>query len=145
MRFEEARRLADAALEATVIGSFSRIGFAARSALFDWDAEPTVDMSDRVVLVTGATAGLGLAAATELAKRNADLWIVGRDPERTAAARRAIIAAAPASNVTTALADLAVLDDVRKLAERVSRSTPRLDVVIHNAGALTRDLSYTTD
>ena len=67
-----ARRLADAVLEATVVGSFSRIGFAARRALFDWDAEPVVDMSGRVVLVTGATGGLGLAAATALAQRNAD-------------------------------------------------------------------------
>ena len=54
-RFDGARRLADAALEATVVGSFSRIGFAARRALFDWDAEPVIDMSGRVALITGAT------------------------------------------------------------------------------------------
>ena len=144
-RFDGARRLADAALEATVVGSFSRIGFAARRALFDWDAEPIVDMSGRVALVTGATGGLGLAAATALAQRNADLWIVGRDPQRIEAARRAIAAVAPASSVTTAVADLAVLDDVRNLADRVRRSVPRLDVLIHNAGALTHDLRYTAD
>ena len=39
-------------------------------------------MSGRVALVTGATGGLGLAAATALAQRNADVWIVGRDPQR---------------------------------------------------------------
>ena len=144
-RFDGARRLADAALEATVVGSFSRIGFAARRALFDWDAEPVVDMSGRVALVTGATGGLGLAAATALAQRNADVWIVGRDPQRTEAARRAIAAVAPDSSVTTAVADLAVLDDVRNLADRVRRSVPRLDVLIHNAGALAHDLRYTAD
>ncbi len=144
-RFEGARRLADTALEATIIGSFSRIGFAARRALFDWDAEPTVDMSGRVVLVTGATGGLGLAAATALAQRNADVWIVGRDRRRTDAARRAIAGVVPDSRLTTAIADLAVLDDVRNLADRVSRSVPRLDVLIHNAGALTHDLRYTVD
>ena len=144
-RSDGARRLADAALEATVVGSFSRIGFAVRRALFDWDAEPVVDMSGRVALVTGATGGLGLAAATALAQRNADLWIVGRDPQRTEAARRAIAAVAPDSNVTSAVADLAVLDDVRKLSEHVRRSVPRLDVLIHNAGALTHDLCYTAD
>ena len=52
-------------------------------------------MSGRVALITGATGGLGLAAATALAQRNADLWIVGRDPQRTEAARQAIIAVAP--------------------------------------------------
>jgi NAD(P)-dependent dehydrogenase (short-subunit alcohol dehydrogenase family) len=140
-----ARQLADAALEATVVGSFSRIGFAARRALFDWDAEPVVDMSGRVALVTGATGGLGLAAATALAQRNADVWIVGRDPQRIEAARRAIAGVAPDSSVTTAVADLAVLDDVRNLADHVRRSAPRLDVLIHNAGALTHDLRYTAD
>ena len=144
-RLDGARRLADAALEATVVGSFSRIGFAARRALFDWDAEPIVDMSGRVALVTGATGGLGLAAATALAQRNADLWIVGRDPQRTEAARRGIAAGAPDSSVTTAVADLAVLDDVRALADRVGRSATRLDVLIHNAGLLTRDLRSTAD
>jgi dehydrogenase/reductase SDR family protein 12 len=144
-RFEGARRLADVALEATIVGSFSRIGFAARRALFDWNAEPVVDMSGRVALVTGATGGLGLAAATALAQRNADLWIVGRDPQRTEAARCAIAGVAPDSSVTTAVADLAVLGDVRDLADRVRRSVPRLDVMIHNAGALTRDLRCTVD
>ncbi len=140
-----ARRLADAALRATVVGSFSRIGFAARRALFSWDAEPAVDMSGRVAVVTGATGGLGLATATALAQHNADVWLVGRDPLRVDAARRAIAGVAPDSNLTTAVADLTVLDDVRSLADRVRRSTTRLDVLIHNAGALTRNLRYTAD
>jgi dehydrogenase/reductase SDR family protein 12 len=143
--FDGLRRLADAALEVTVVGSFSRFGFTARRALFGWDAEPPVDMSGRVVLVTGASGGLGLAAATALAQRNADVWIVGRDLARTEAARRAIAAAAPDSRVTAAIADLAVLDDVRSLADRVRDSLTRLDVLIHNAGALTRGLRYTAD
>ena len=62
-------------------------------------------MSGRVALVTGATGGLGLAAATALAQRNADIWIVGRDPQRIEAARRAIAGVAPDSSVTTAVAD----------------------------------------
>jgi dehydrogenase/reductase SDR family protein 12 len=142
---DDARRLADVAIEATVVGSFSRIGFAARRALFDWDADHAVDMSERVVLVTGATGGIGMAAATALAQRNADVWIVGRDQVRTEAARRTIAAVAPDSQVTTAVADLAVLDDVRNLADRVGHSVPRLDVLIHGAGALTHDLRHTAD
>ncbi len=143
--FDGARQLADAALEATVVGSFSRIGFVTRRALFDWNAEPVVDMTGRVALITGATGGLGLAAAMALAQRNADVWIVGRDPQRIEAAQRAISAVAPAAGVTTAVADLAVLDDVRNLADRVRRSVPRLDVLIHNAGALAHNLRCTAD
>jgi NAD(P)-dependent dehydrogenase (short-subunit alcohol dehydrogenase family) len=102
-------------------------------------------MRGRVALVTGATGGLGLAAAATLAERNADVWIVGRDPQRTDAARDAIAALAPEASVTTAVADLAVLDDVRNLADLVRRSVPRLDVLIHNAGALTHELHSTVD
>ena len=82
-----ARGLADAALEASVIGSFSRIGFAARRALFKWDAEPPVDLTGRVAVVTGATGGIGLATAHALAARGAEVWLVGRDVARTESCR----------------------------------------------------------
>ncbi len=140
-----ARRLADTALEATVVASFSRVGFAARRALFDWDAEPGIDMRERVVVVTGATGGLGLAAATALARQHAHVWLVGRDPDRVVAARHAIAAVVPDALVTTAIADLADLDDVRRFADRVRQTVSRLDALIHNAGALTHDLCYTAD
>ena len=59
--------LLDGALELTVVGSFSRVGWAARRRLFGWD-EPAPDaLEGKVALVTGATSGLGLAAAQGLA------------------------------------------------------------------------------
>jgi len=137
--------VADTALEATVVGSFSRIGFAARRALFHWGAEPAGDGRGRIALLTGATGGLGLATAHLLAARGVELWIVGRDEERTNAARRAVVARTPDAQVTAAVADLAKLDDVRQLAADVRASVPHLDVVIHNAGALTHELTHTVD
>jgi len=139
------RRFADAALEVSVVGSFSRVGFAARRVLFDWDAEPTADMTGEVVVITGATGGIGFAAARAFAARNAEVWLVGRDPARTENSRRQLLAALPAAHVATALADLARLDDVRALADRVLRDAPRLDVLVHNAGALTHELVRTQD
>lgn len=138
-------RIADAALEATVVGSFSRVGFAARRALFHWDSEPLADLDGKVALVTGATGGLGLAAAHSLAARNAKVWVVGRDPGRTEAARDRIIAATPGARVATAVADLAVLTDVRQCAATVLGEESRLDVLVHNAGALAHDLQFTGD
>ena len=111
--------LADGALEATVVGSFSRVGFAARRALFHWDADPAPDLAGRVVLVTGATSGIGLAASRALAARHAKVWLVGRDDERTEAARRQIVAATPGAQLSTVRTDLAVLDDVRACAAKV--------------------------
>ena len=142
---ERARGAVDWALEATVVGSFSRIGFVARRNLFHWDAEPNPDLTGRVVLITGATGGLGAAAAEALAALGADVWIVGRDRSRTEAARASISAMNPAGRVHTAIANLAALDDVRKLAELVRTSTDCLDAVIHNAGALTHEVQITDD
>jgi dehydrogenase/reductase SDR family member 12 len=140
-----ARLAADAALEATVVGSFSRIGISARRALFDWNAEPLTDLSGRVALITGATGGIGLATAYALAARHAEVWIVGRDAARTQHAREQITAAVPEARLSTAIADLGVLDDVHALARLVLRDASRLDVLVHNAGALTHALEFTDD
>jgi dehydrogenase/reductase SDR family protein 12 len=137
--------IADGALEATVVGSFSRLGFSARRALFGWDAQPAPDLAGRVVLVTGATSGIGFAVARRLAARHATVWIAGRDAARTEAARRRIIAATPEAHVSTVVVDLAVLDTVRACAEMIRREESRLDVVVHNAGALASQLERTSD
>jgi dehydrogenase/reductase SDR family protein 12 len=134
------RDVLDRALECTVVGSFSRIGFSARRALFDWDGFAAADLHGRVVVVTGATGGLGLAAAHLLARRGAQLFLVGRDETRTQAARASVAAAAPDAPVEVIVADLADLDAVRRAAAELQESTTRIDALIHNAGALVSTL-----
>lgn len=130
------RRLADAALEVSVVGSFSRLGYDARRALGPWDDLDGVSLAGRTVMVTGATSGLGLATATRLATMGASVRIVGRDPGRTDRARDAIAAAAVGADVASYLADLADLDQVAALADAVVARESRLDALVHNAGAL---------
>jgi NAD(P)-dependent dehydrogenase (short-subunit alcohol dehydrogenase family) len=96
------------------------------------------------ILITGATSGIGLAAAEALVALGANLAIVGRSEAKTRVASTRIRAAAKGeATVTTFIADLSSQAAVRKLAAEVLAQMPRLDVLINNAGAMyaTRQLS----
>lgn len=127
----------DRALEASVVGSFTRIGFAARSRLFRWEPLSTSRMDGKVSVVTGATSGLGLVTATELARLGSRVVILVRDAERGRATVRAITAATGNSDLCVIPADMGDLDSVRRAAHAL-RDTARVDVLVHNAGALSR-------
>ena len=130
------RRLADAALEVSVVGSFTRLGIDARRAIGPWDDLDAISLAGRTVLVTGATSGLGLATARRLAAMGASVRIVGRDADRTARAADDVRGGAPDADVATYLADLSDLAQVAALADAVMAREPRLDALVHNAGAL---------
>ncbi len=142
------RLLADAvdlALEGTVVLSFSRLGYQWRERIFGWTDLTERPMHGRVAVVTGATSGLGLAAATRLASLGASVRVVGRDLARTEQARERIVAATGNADVEIGVADLARLDDVRRFAEQLRSTHDRLDVLVNNAGALVHDHELTVD
>jgi dehydrogenase/reductase SDR family protein 12 len=136
---------ADAALEATVALSFSRIGFQVRDRLFQWSDLTERPMAGKVAVVTGATSGLGLAAATRLAALGASVRLLGRDIGRTEAARQQIVEATGNPDVEIGVADLADLGDVRRYADQIRSYHDRLDVLINNAGALVHEHTLTGD
>jgi NAD(P)-dependent dehydrogenase (short-subunit alcohol dehydrogenase family) len=88
------------------------------------------------VLLTGATRGIGQAAALELARRGAELALVGRDSERVRAVATAAREAGGGAPVHEHVADLAVMGDVRALAQAVRERHGQIDVLANNAGAL---------
>lgn len=96
------------------------------------------DMTGRTVLVTGASAGLGAAAARRLAAAGATVLPVGRDPRKTAAVA-AEVGAEPL------VADFSRLDDVRRLAEQVLARASTLDVLANNAGGVFKGRQLTPD
>jgi NAD(P)-dependent dehydrogenase (short-subunit alcohol dehydrogenase family) len=91
-------------------------------------------MQGKTVIVTGATSGIGFAAAEALVRRGARLILVGRDQQRGAAALERLRAVIPSAEVSIRYADLLRLSEVRRLAEELAE-LPRIDVLVNNAGA----------
>lgn len=101
----------------------------------------------QVALVTGPTSGLGLATACELARLGARLILLGRTPAKLERAVEEIRAFSGCDRemIDIVEADLLELSNVREAAHRVLDSCDRLDIVIHNAGALFDERRETVD
>ncbi|MDO8362654.1 MAG: SDR family NAD(P)-dependent oxidoreductase [Actinomycetota bacterium] len=126
----------DAMLEAPVAPSFTRLGPALRRRLFHWRDVASYRLDGRVMVVTGATSGLGRAAAQQLAADGATVVIVGRNPQKTAAVAAELRAATGNDGVAFVVADMGDYASVRAAADQILQDHPRLDVLVHNAGAL---------
>lgn len=92
-------------------------------------------MNGKVCLVTGATAGIGLVTARELAKMGATLVLVGRNPTKTATVVETLKRETGNSNISALLGDLSLLKDVRRVAAEFKQKHDRLHVLLNNAGA----------
>jgi NAD(P)-dependent dehydrogenase (short-subunit alcohol dehydrogenase family) len=92
------------------------------------------NMQNKVVIVTGATNGIGFESAKVLAGMDATIIGVGRNPQKCADAASQIKTATGNAKVEFLVADLAVQAQVRQLAATFKQKYQRLDVLLNNAG-----------
>lgn len=127
----------DSLIEAPVVPSFTKVGYQLRSRLGHWTDLGSYDLTGRTIVVTGATSGLGRQAAEQFARLGAHVIISGRNAAKAARVRADIAKVADSSELSVACADMADLDQVRAMADEIIATHPRIDVLVHNAGALT--------
>ncbi|PZS35856.1 MAG: short-chain dehydrogenase [Pseudonocardiales bacterium] len=108
-------------------------------------AQRIYDLRERVCLVTGATSGIGRETARGLAQSGASVLMVARDPARGAEVAAKIRSTGAPGSVELLIADLACQGDVTALAGQIRQGHDRLDVVIHNAGAVNTTRRVTAD
>ena len=109
-----------------------------------WTAADMPELTGRRALVTGASSGLGLAVARELAARGAWVVLGVRDLQRGAAAERRLRASVPWANLALSRLDLADLASVRACAAEQLAAGP-LDLLVNNAGVMATPRRLTVD
>jgi NAD(P)-dependent dehydrogenase (short-subunit alcohol dehydrogenase family) len=137
--------LADRTLELLVVPSFTRIGSIVRARLDQWRPVDSYDLRGRVVVITGATSGLGLAAARSLAAAGATIEIVARNPAKAAVTCEQLRSWGAPGGADFVVADTGDLDALRSAAAELGRRHDAVDVLVHNAGALDPEFGRTAE
>lgn len=98
----------------------------------------TWQIADKTVLITGATSGIGRAGAREIVRRGADLAVLGRNEAKLEDLKAELAGLRSNAVVTTHLANLADLDQVRSVSKEILDAHERIDVLANNAGIAAR-------
>jgi NAD(P)-dependent dehydrogenase (short-subunit alcohol dehydrogenase family) len=102
-------------------------------------------MKGKTIVATGATSGIGEAAALELAGMGARILIVARDEARAKATMLKLEARAPGLGHRVHLADLSSMAETRRVGAEIAAREPRIDVLVNNAGAMFSERRVTAE
>lgn len=137
--------LLDAVLDRAVVPGYSKIGYLLRRRSWADDDPRPGALAGKRALVTGASSGLGKATALGLARLGATVHLVVRDQRRGAAALEEIRRELPDAELLLELCDISDLADVRRAATGLAERLERVDVLVHNAGALPAERTESAD
>lgn len=133
---------ADTALELSIIGSFTKIGYDVRNRLADWSDEPA-DLTGQVAIVTGSTSGIGRATASGLLELGADVVVTSRSADRADDAAAELNRDGHPGTANGLSLDTADFESIDDFVTEVASFASSVDMLVHNAGALTNE--YRTD
>jgi NAD(P)-dependent dehydrogenase (short-subunit alcohol dehydrogenase family) len=102
-------------------------------------------MDGKVVVITGATSGIGLVAAEKLASMGTRILVIARDRSRGEATLARLRELGPGLAHRVYYADLSLLREIKRVAGEIAAAEPRIDVLINNAGALFDKRKLTSD
>jgi len=131
------------ALDAAVVPGFSKIGYAIRKRMGNWQPISGFDLRGKTVVITGPTSGLGKEVARQLAPTGANLVLVARNEEKCARVIDEITPLCTGNTPVFVRAEMGDLESVRSACAAIQQRFTHIDVLIHNAGALlnTRQVS----
>ncbi|MGK0365794.1 MAG: NAD(P)-dependent dehydrogenase (short-subunit alcohol dehydrogenase family) [Saprospiraceae bacterium] len=111
----------------------------------NWNASLINDLNGKVVIITGATSGLGKEATQVLAEKNATIIMAVRNVKKAEAVKNEIQIQHPNSTIEIQKLDLSSLDSIKQFSNEINNKFDRLDVLINNAGIMVPPYSTTQD
>ena len=102
-------------------------------------------MQHKNIIITGATDGIGLAAAKSIAKKGYHVSLVGRNPDKGKKALEAITEYSGNENLDFFECDLSLVANVKDLADRIKQKHSKIDVLLNNAGGANKTKQITSE
>ena len=136
--------LLDGAMDRALVVGYTRIGSGLRRRWWPADAAPDALMGKRV-LVTGATAGIGLAMAQAFAGLGATVYLLGRNAEKVRHRVAEISDEIPGADVVGEVCDVSDLEAVTNWCADFAGRVPALNGLVHNAGLMPKERILTRE
>lgn len=111
----------------------------------NWNTQNIPDQSGKVIIITGATSGLGKEATGIFAEKGATVIMPVRNTEKAKSVREGILKLNPKAKIDIRNLDLSSLNSIKLFADEISKAYDRLDILINNAGIMYCPYSKTQD